>query len=146
METEIRIDPSCEKTKAVIFTAGITEEVNAAVRMLSQTEPKLLTGTKDGAVEIIDEVSVIRFYTEDGRVWAQTKDGKYAIKPRLYELEERLDSTRFVRISSGEIINLKKVKRFDLNLAGTVRVIFSDGGSTYASRRYVAKLRKILGM
>lgn len=146
METEIKIDAGIEKPKAVIYTPEITEEVSNAVRMLSQAEPRILTGVRDGTVEIIDETSVMRFFTENGRVWAQTDNGKYAVKPRLYELEKRLDSTRFVRISSGEIINLKKVSRFDLNLAGTVRVIFSDGGSTYASRRYVAKLKGILGI
>ena len=146
METEIKIDAQYEKPKAVIYASEITQEVRNAVRTLSQGESKILTGTRDGTVEIIDEDTVIHFFTEDGRVWAQTANGKYAIKPRLYELEERLDRTRFVRISSSEIINLKKVSRFDLSLAGTVCVIFSDGGSTYASRRYVAKLKSILGM
>ena len=75
METEIRFDAACEKPKAVIYTAEMTDEVNNAVRLLTQAEPKILTGIRDGAVEIIDEASVVRFYTEDGRVWAETKDG-----------------------------------------------------------------------
>ena len=41
---------------------------------------------------------------------------------------------------------MKKVKAFDLNLAGTVLVRLTDGTVTYASRRYVAKIKTLLGL
>lgn len=145
MEIEIKMEPQRQTPKAIILTAEMTPEIDNAVRLLSVQEPQVLAGIKDGTVEIIDEATVLRFCTENGKVTACTESGTYIIKPRLYELEERLDKRRFVRISAGEIINLKKVSRFDLSLAGTVCVVFTNGSVTYASRRYVAKLKKILG-
>ena len=64
---------------------------------------------------------------------------------RLYELEERLDN-RFVRISNSEIVNLKKVKSLDLSFVGTICMELSNGEVSYVSRRYVSKMKKILGL
>ena len=80
------------------------------------------------------------------RVCAATDSGEYVLRQRLYELEEKLASAGFVRISNSELINLRRVRSFDLNLAGTIRVNLDDGTTAWVSRRYVAKIRKILGM
>ena len=65
---------------------------------------------------------------------------------RLYEAEEQLDQTRFVRISNSEIINLKMAKRFDLSFSGTICVNLAGGQTAYVSRRYVAKIKRLLGI
>ena len=49
-------------------------------------------------------------------------------------------------ISNGEIINIKKVKGFDLSFTGTICVSLSNGTVTYVSRRYVSKIRHLLGI
>lgn len=68
------------------------------------------------------------------------------LRMRLYELEACLNEKEFVRISNSEIINLKKVKNFDISLGGVIRVKFIDGTTTYVSRRYVAKIKNVLGI
>ena len=72
--------------------------------------------------------------------------GTYTLRLRLYEMEERLDSRCFVRISNSDIIHLKKVRSFDLSLAGTIRITLSNGTGTYVSRRSVAKIKQLLGI
>ena len=68
------------------------------------------------------------------------------VKQRLYELEEQLAGTRFVRVSHSEIINLDKVTALDLSLSGTIRVTLAGGVTAYASRRYVKKLKQAAGI
>lgn len=65
---------------------------------------------------------------------------------RLYELEQRLDARRFVRISHSEIVNLKQVTGLDLGLTGTIRMTLSGGTVTYVSRRYVKRIKEALGL
>ena len=72
--------------------------------------------------------------------------GEYTLRLRLYEMEQRLDSNFFVRISNSDIINLRKVKGFDLSFAGTICVTLSNGTVTYVSRRFVAKIKQLLGI
>ena len=62
------------------------------------------------------------------------------------EAEERLDNSKFVRISNSEIVNLKKVKSLDLSFVGTICMELSNGTVSYVSRRYVSKIKKVLGL
>ena len=79
-------------------------------------------------------------------MFAATDKGEYTLRLRLYEMEERLNPKQFVRISNSEIINLKKVKNFDLNFAGTICVELVNGTKTYVSRRFVSRIKTILGI
>ena len=124
----------------------MTEELDRLLKRLAEEPPKLLTGTRDGRLEILEEPELIRVCAMSGRVSALTEKGEYLLRQRLYELEERRDPCRFVRISNSEIINLKKVRHFDLRLTGTICVRLSDGTVTYVSRRYVGKIKKLLGI
>jgi len=89
---------------------------------------------------------LIRIYLNSGKVVAVTDKGEYILRLRLYEIEKLLLTDQFIRISNSEIINLKKVNNFDLSFTGTICVKLSNGVTTYVSRRYVPKLKKILGI
>ncbi len=89
---------------------------------------------------------MIRIYLNSGKVFAVTDKGEYVLRLRLYEIENLLLTDQFIRISNSEIINLKKVNNFDLSFTGTICVKLSNGVTTYVSRRYIPKLKKILGI
>jgi len=146
MQVEIKIDPSQPEPKVVITAASMTEEVNRIVRRLSEVIPQVISGTRDGKLEVLEPEELIRIYAASGKVFAVTGKGEYTLRLRLYELEERLSPHQFIRISNSEIIHLKKVVNFDLSFAGTIYVKLSNGTVTYVSRRYVSKIKKILGI
>ena len=95
---------------------------------------------------MVEPEDLIRVYANAGKVFAVTSKGEYTLRLRLYEVEERLSAYQFVRISNSEIINLKKADHFDLSFTGTICVKLSNGTTTYVSRRYVSKIKKILGI
>ncbi len=146
MKYEIKIDPSCQEPKVVIYTAEMTEDISVLVKKLLEESPTVISGVKDGKMEILDPNELIRIYANTGKVVAVTKQGSYQLRMRLYEIEERLNKNAFVRISNSEIINLKKAKTFDLSLTGTISIKLNDGTTSYVSRRYVPKIKKILGV
>lgn len=146
MQVEVKIDKSVAKPRVIIVTSEITEEINALVQTLSESGPRMIAGFRDDTVTVLDEKDILRIYAANGRVYAVLPSGEYVIRLRLYEAEERLKSFRFVRISNSEIINLKKVGSFDLSFAGTICVTLSDGSKTYVSRRYVTKIKEVLGI
>ena len=43
-------------------------------------------------------------------------------------------------------MNLKKVTALDLTLTGTIRVTLADGTVCWASRRYVRRIKEVLGI
>ena len=146
VQVEVKIDKSAAEPKVIILTDRMTEEVHSIVQMLSETEPKLIAGFREDTVTVLDEKDILKIYAANGKVYAVLPSGEYTLRLRLYEIEERLKPQHFVRISNSEIINLKKVKSFDLSFTGTICVVLSDGSKTYASRRYVSKLKEVLGI
>lgn len=146
MKIEVKIDPSCHEPEVLILTSTMSDEVRRITEKLAEISPEVFSGIRGGKVEILDPDELIRVYAGGGKVFAVTGQGEYLLRFRLYEVEARLDPARFVRISNSEIVNLKKIRHFDLSFTGTIGVTFSDGSSTYVSRRYVPKIKKLLGM
>jgi len=146
MQIEIKIDASYQEPKVIIMTDKLTEEINTLFKKLSEELPQMVAGFRENTVEILEQSDIIRIYAAAGKVFAVTSSGEYTLRLRLYELEERLNKDHFVRISNAEIVNLKKVKSFDLSFAGTICVSLSDATVTYVSRRYVTKIKQVLGI
>lgn len=148
MKLNIKIDTNIDEPEALITTDRMTDEVNRVVDFISKNcdTTAVITGIKDEKVELLEQEALIRIYAEDGKVFAKTDEFSYQLKLRLYELEERLDSSLFVRISNSEIVNLKKVTSLDLSFVGTICMELSNGEVSYVSRRYVSKIKKLLGL
>ena len=148
MKLNINIDVVAKEPEILITTAHMTEDVNRVVEFVSRLDdsPTVLSGIRDDKVELLDYDAIIRIYAEEGKVFARTEQGLYQIRLRLYEVEERLDNGKFVRISNSEIVNLKKVKSLDLSFVGTICMELSNGEVSYVSRRYVSKIKKVLGL
>ena len=146
MQLEIQIDEQCRSPKIIIVTDKMTDEVNEIIRRVSERPASVLVGFHDDEAAVLSPDSILRVYAADQKVYAVTEGGEYTVRLRIYELEERLYTLGFARISSSEIINLKKVKAFDLGLSGTICVHMQNGSTAYVSRRYVAKIKQILGI
>ncbi len=147
MQIKIQIDPACAEPQLVVYTAAVTDEVNALVARLSDVRPEAIAGFSGDVVSLLMPDEILRIYAEQQKVYAETVSGaRYALRLRLYELEERLSPMRFVRISNSEIINLYLVKRLDLSLSGTICMELAGGATAFVSRRYVSKIKDILGI
>ncbi len=146
MQIEIKMDSSVTEPKVIVITDRMTDEVNDILRRLAQESPQMIAGFREEKVYLLEQGELYRVYAEGGKVYGVTKDGTCILRRRLYELEERLDRRKFVRISNSEIVNLREVKGFDLSFSGTICVTLRDGTVTYVSRRYVSKIKKILGL
>ena len=146
MKIEVKVDAACKETMVVVYTDRVTDEVQSIVHKLSQDAPAVIVGFREEDAVLLAEEEVQRVYAEGGKVFAETADGRFLLRLRLYELEERLDAKKFVRISNAEIVNLSWIRGFDLSFAGTICVRMKNDAVTYVSRRYVAKIKQVLGL
>ena len=139
MQLNIKIDANYEEPVTLITTARMTDEVNRIVDFINQSDAvtTIISGIKNGKVELLEQESLFRIYAEEGKVFAKTEYDLYQLRLRLYELEER---------SNSEIVNLKKVKNLDLSFVGTICMELSNGDVSYVSRRYVSKIKRLLGL
>jgi DNA-binding LytR/AlgR family response regulator len=146
MKVEVKVDEQCEETTVTIVTKSMTAEVNELVSRLQSQYPDLLVGFHEGNAHVVKTDDIIRVYASKQKVFIVTAEREYLARLRLYQLEERLPTSGFVRISNSEIVNLRKVRDFDLSFSGSICVRFVDGSTTYVSRRYVARIKTVLGM
>ena len=144
MEVEIRLEKGREEPKVVILAEEETEEVRRLAQQLKKLHLDPIPVRRGEERLLLPQEKFLRFYTDGKGVSAQTGEETYAVPLRLYELEERLDQSRFVRISNGEILNLDKVTAVDLSLNGTICMTLKGGARAYVSRRYVKKIKETL--
>lgn len=146
MKIEIKLDENCLETKVIVVTDKMTDEITALMQRLSEETPHGIVGFDDDMALLLEPTDIVRIYSAVGKVFAVTDKKEYVLRLRLYEIEERLNGKGFVRISNSEIINIKKAKKFDLSMVGTICVSLSNGNVSFVSRRYVSKIKKILGI
>lgn len=146
VDVEIKIDENCDKTKVVIYTSNITDEVNKLVSKLKNSNENALIGYKDDEVFLLELEKIESIYTENKKIYARSEKNVYLIKKRIFELEEALEEDGFVRISNSEIVNFKKILSIDFKIVGTILINFKSGEKTYVSRRYVKRIKDYLGV
>lgn len=130
-----------------ILNDSMNENVESlAERISSVVNDDIAAIAPNGDKCMISGFDIVRFYAEGAKVVADSNGQKYGIPKKLYELEENLDPKLFFRISKSEIINLKKIRRLDMSITGTIKVIMKDDSESYTSRRNVAKLKQVLNL
>ena len=150
MKVTLKVDPALAEPEVTIAAPALTDEVRALAARLESGDalerPGALLGWRDGRACPLREEELIRCFTREKGVAAQTDRGEFDLRERLYELEARLDRHAFVRISQSEIINLRRVTALDLKLSGTIRITLAGETVCWVSRRYVKKIKEALGL
>lgn len=132
-----------KEPEIVICGAKKSKELAELKQIIAEAVDEKLTVYDDRDAVRITQGEVIRFYASRQRVYAQTADATYLVRARLYELEDMLKK-QFVRISNSEIVNVKKIRRMDTSISGTIHMYLQDNIETYVSRRYVSRIRDSL--
>lgn len=145
MQIKANINSVFEEMELHVCKNVLDDEVK---RMLSSLH-ELLDTTVGATDERGNRVSlkpseIYSFYAEGQKVFALSKDEKYIVTKKLYELEEEMKDHFFVRISKSELVNIKKIKCLDMNMTGTIRLIMKNDYETFTSRRNVTKIKKML--
>ena len=147
LKIQFKQTPGQREPTLTLSAQRLTPELEELLRRLERECPPPIPGWQGDRVTPLEHHDLLRCYTADQRVMAQTADGQeYLLRLRLYELEGLLDPARFARISNGEIVNLKAVTALDLSLTGTIKMTLTGGVVTYVSRRYVKKIKQTLNL
>ncbi len=97
-----------------------------------------------GASVTLPEERIVAVSVSSKKLKIDADDGVFWIKMPLQDAEKALNPSTFLRISRYEIVNLRKVKRFDFTISGTLRVEMENGTETWASRRFIPAIKERL--
>ncbi len=147
VEIEVVIDEKYIDPQVTIKTRANTAQVENiiyAIENASENDFPHIVASDYDKVVFISQRDIVRIYIEGRRVILQTEEQSYTVKRTLAGLEEDLNPHRFLRISQSEIINLYKVKCFDISASGTIGVEFDCGVKSWASRSRMKQVRDML--
>lgn len=147
MQIKVLIDKIYKDMEIHVCNNEMNSDVKEMANAISGFVNDRIIGTDEkGDKVMLRPQEIIRFYAQNQKVMAQDEKGIYSVHEKLYELEELLSEKSFIRISKSEIVNLRKIKKLDMNMVGTIKVILTDGTETFTSRRNVTNLKKKLGL
>ena len=125
-------------TEATAKTAAPEPANKASAHLAAHRAGKIV----NLAVEDIGCVAV-----EDTITWAHTPQGRFRLKAALHEVEERLPSPPFVRVSRSTIVNLEWIDHLSPMYSGTYKASLRGAIDieVHVSRRRARRLRELLG-
>ena len=145
MNIRIQESPGAADTEVVITCRQADEQILKMISLLHTFEKKL-TGVKDGETFLLDAASVLYIDTVDKKTFLYTKNGVYETPLRLYELEERLSASDFLRAGKSCIVNFAQVQSLRPEFGGKLILTLTSKERIFVSRQYAAAVKQKLGI
>ena len=120
------------------------ETVAAQLRLIGKQ--KTVTGNYNGEIYFLDYKDVIYFDTTDRKTFIYTIDKVYETPLKLYQLEDMLKGTSFIRASKSMILNIRKINSIGHTFSGKMIATLENGEKAEISRNYVPLLKEKLGI
>lgn len=101
---------------------------------------------EEDELKVLSYDEIYYFEALGNDVFCRTKDQKYKVKEKLYELEGKLESKGFIRVSKCFIVNIVKVDRIIswFNSKLILKIIDIDE-DVYVTRKYLNDFKKFIG-
>jgi two-component system, LytTR family, response regulator len=130
-----RLDEAIERVARRPGRAEPAEEETVAVDAL-----------RGGGTRLLARSSILYLQAHGDYVRVASDDGRYLLRARLTDLEERWAASGFVRVHRGFVVNLRRAVEVRPRLNGTAVLVMADGAEVPIARRQVGELRRKLGV
>ena len=135
-----------EKDEEVVATVHerypLIDEIEALILKHAGTDR--IPGYTEDDIKMLSVSQIECITVLDGKTYAiDTKNHRYRLKQRLYELEAQLPSS-FIRINKSTLANESALDRFTVTVAGSVDAVFKCGYTEYVSRRCFSEIKRRL--
>jgi DNA-binding LytR/AlgR family response regulator len=131
----------------------LDEAIERAARRAAPEEPVAaddetlaVDALRGGGTRLLPRSSVLYLQAHGDYVRVASSEGRYLVRARLSELEERWAGHGFVRVHRGFVVNLRRAVEVRPRLNGTAVLVMADGTEVPIARRHVGELRRKLGV
>jgi DNA-binding LytR/AlgR family response regulator len=101
---------------------------------------------RGGGTRLLARSSILYLQAHGDYVRVASTDGRFLVRARLSDLEERWAGHGFVRVHRGFVVNLRRAVEVRPRLNGTAVLVMADGAEVPIARRQVGELRRKLGV
>lgn len=128
-----------------ILCPSVDDRVRAILAAVNACDQKL-AGNIDGKTLIIPIGEVLYIETVDNHTFLYTEDAVLESHLRLYEAEEALADTEFIRATKSLIVNFDHVHALRPFSNARLELILTNGEHLIASRRYAPAIKQKIGL
>ena len=145
MKITINIDDKLTETQIHISSPALSAELEKMIAALRIYDQQM--GVFKGEESVILEVAQIVYVESvDRKTFVYTRNNFYETKLRLYEMEEQLCQSGFLRTSKSCLVQLKQIRTLKTELNRKLRVTLENGEQLMVSRQYADELKRRLGV
>ena len=145
MNVTITENPTLDDIEVAIACPHLDERVQRIVASLGAFD-RLLVGSHDGPTYRVPADDVLYAETVDGATFLYTKEIVLETPLRLYELEDELSGTEFVRASKQMLVNFDHVQGIRPYLNARLQLLLDNGEAAIVSRQYAPAIKRKLGL
>lgn len=145
---KIRVDENSTHPEETVVTIQCREIDDSLARVISylHTQSNAVEVTQENLVKHIPLDDIFYFESVDNKTYLYTQSDVYETPQKLYELEERLKDTLFLRINKSTILNLDKLERVKVLLNAKYEASLLNGEKVIITRHYLSDFKKKLGV
>ena len=133
-----------EQAEEIVMTVHQRSPIVDEIEALISKRTDRIPGYTEDDIKMLSISEIECVTVLDGKTYTiDSKNRRYRLKQRLYELEQQLPSS-FIRINKSTLANEKALDRFAVTIAGSVDAVFKCGYREYVSRRCFAQIKRRL--
>lgn len=134
-----RLDDAIER---VAHAAGVDDGVAAP----ALDDDVLPVDTARGGTRLLARASILFLQAHGDYVRVACDEGRFLLRARLSELEDRWARHGFVRVHRSFVVNLRRAVEVRPRLNGTAVLVLANGSEVPIARRQVGELRRKLSV
>ncbi len=145
MKINIMHDPNIIEPEITVKYGYLDNELEDVISYISLADNRM-AGNLNGETHFVRISDILYFETVDRKVFFYTTDKTFETKMKIYQIEEKLKNTPFLRISKSVIANLKKVKCINSESYSRLCATLVNGEKVMVSRQYLNTIKEKLGV
>lgn len=145
MKLTVEERPDLAEAEVTIRCPAIDRRVRAIMAAANAADRRLM-GTDEHGTFLVEAADVLYAETVDGRTFLYEGDRVLESPLRLYELEDQLAGTEFIRASKSLLVNFDAVRGLRPQLNARLELILANGERVVASRQYAPAIKRKLGL
>jgi DNA-binding LytR/AlgR family response regulator len=131
----------------------LDEAIDRAARRAAPDEPAAeddetlaVDALRGGGTRLLSRSTVLYLQAHGDYVRVVSSEGRFLVRARLSDLEERWAGHGFTRVHRSFVVNLRRAVEVRPRLNGTAVLVMADGAEVPIARRQVGELRRKLSV
>lgn len=145
MKITVNVDEKLDDTEIKISCRQVTPDIENMVAMLQMMNQQLAV-TKENENYLLAVSKILYIEALERKTFVYADENVYESKLKLYEMEEKLCRSGFLRVSKSCLVHLKFIKSIRNDVERKLRLTLENGEQIMVSRQYADEIKKRMGV